>query len=339
MPSKDRAEPSAFGGSRSIAGARLGIKGALVLILAAGSFGCGEDSGAPQCIFNETRQCTDGMGSGVQVCSAERAWGACALGEQGNAGSSPSGGQQPPDDSDSTPAEPEPPSCFEGGDIRGIGCGTGQVQCCAGSVCVNIGASSGCAATCSAGADCASGCCIPLTDASASVCTAASECTPVDPEAQTPTTPPTFAESYELTRVDRIARNHYRARSGTTELVIETRLCLALTLLDDGLLARRDSLEEFKLYIDNTSGDVCDVADIYVAAPSLGTYDLTSIEHLDTDVYRADSGGVGMVIETQLCLALPVYDRGILVWDVLGSQLLIENFSGDVCDVVAVYGN
>lgn len=150
--------------------------------------------------------------------------------------------------------------------------------------------------------------------------------------------PPAFAEAYDLTRIDRAASNYYKALSGTTELVVETQLCFALTLFDDGLLAREDG-GNFKLYIDNGSGDVCDVTNIYIAAPGFGTYELTGIDHLGTNLYRAQSGAAGLVIETQLCLALSVFDDGILVWDFLNSQLFIDNFSGDVCDVVNVYSD
>jgi hypothetical protein len=199
-----------------------------------------------------------------------------------------------------------------------------------------MGGVTACAATCSTGPECASGCCALLSDSSASVCTGAAICQQEGPSSPTPTPPTVPAETYELTNVDRVASNLYKADSGSTQLIIETSLCLALTLRDDGLLVRSDS-GGFQLFIDNSSGDVCDVRDIYAAAPEFGTYDLIGVQHVATDIYKAQSGLVDIIVETQLCLELPAFNDGVLIWDALGSQLLIEGPSGGTCDVVNVY--
>ncbi len=67
---------------------------------------------------------------------------------------------------------------------------------------------------------------------------------------------------------------------------------------------------------------------------TFGTYDLWNIDRIDTNLYQARTVGADLLIETRLCLALTLLDDGILTWrGVAGSELSIDNFSGDVCNV------
>jgi hypothetical protein len=238
---------------------------------------------------------------------------------------------------------PNDQTCFNGGDIGGIGCGTGDVQCCVGSLCVEVAGSTVCAALCSAAADCASNCCVALTNGSASICAGSSNCQPIQPSDPPPTEPfpttaPLPAETYNLSRIDRVGSNIYKADSGGTALVIETRICLALTLRNDGLLLKGDD-GSYQMFIDNGSGDVCDVADIYVSTTSFGTFDVFGLQSVVTDMFRAQSGLANLFIETQFCYEYPAYDDGVLLWQGVGSQLIIQGLSDAVCDVVNVYSN
>jgi hypothetical protein len=153
-----------------------------------------------------------------------------------------------------------------------------------------------------------------------------------------PTSPAPPAETYNLSRIDRVGSNIYKANSGATSLMIETRLCLALTLRDDGLLIKGND-GEYQLFIDNSSGDVCDVAEIYASTTSFGTFELFGLQSAVTDVFRAQSGLASLIIETQFCYEYPAYDDAVLVWQGVGSQLIIEGLSDAVCDVVNVYSN
>jgi hypothetical protein len=229
---------------------------------------CGSDDDEGSCVPNETQSCGDG--SRVSTCSAQRTWGPCV-----------SSGRQP-DDSTETSSAPTPPAvpsttgsaaptpapsagqCFDGGDLESLGCAVDDIECCAGSTCVEQLSTglSYCAALCTTGGDCASGCCAALVDGSASVCSGPESCggtsTP-QPGTAAPIVLP-FG-SYALTQINRLDLNLYEARSGLATLLIETRLCLVLTLLDDGILDWQGSFGS-TLFFDTFSGDVCDVNEV-----------------------------------------------------------------------------
>ncbi len=315
-------------------------KGGRIAVIGLALVACGDADTNNACVPNETRPCFTGSAQGVQVCSFQRSWGSCdtgaptGMGTGGTSdGTSGAGGSSTP-----PPPRPDPStqSCFMGGDVASVGCGELDIRCCTGSLCVDFGGVTACAATCSAVTDCASGCCATLSDASASICSAADTCQTPLPDDLRPAPLPDSAVTYELSNIDRVGSNLYKAVSGSTQLLIETRLCLALTLRDDGLLVESDT-GTTQLYIDNSSGDVCDVATVYAAAPPFGTYELIGIQNEATDIYRAQSGLVDVIVETQLCFAYPGFANGVLVWEFVGAQLLIDDFSETACDVVNVY--
>lgn len=346
------------------AAALVGIFGVAVLVA------CGDAEPSASCVPNETQSCTVGAQSGSQVCLPAGVWGGCdvvnsertstasessdsdrespnvATTEQSDAPvpRKPTGAEstdtdpvspntdiEPPDTNPPPPPAPpgdEAPTCFDGGDIESVGCGDAGIECCAGSVCIDNAELNICAATCLSGSDCVSGCCTALAGASAAVCAAAENCLPP---------PPPPGETFELTGVERSATDLYSARSGANDLYIETRSCSESASSDDGLLIIEDAGDS-RLFIEGSG--ICDVTDLYFADTPFGTYDLTRVDRAASNVYRAQIGGSNLVIETRLCLALTLpLDKGILIWQGIGSQLFFDNGSGDVCDAADVYVN
>jgi hypothetical protein len=136
--------------------------------------------------------------------------------------------------------------------------------------------------------------------------------------------------------IERLDSQLYRARTSTADLYIETRSCFEFPGVGGGAIVRQAS-GAVQLIIEGAGA--CDVTDLYFSDPPFGTYTLSRIDRVNSNLYRAESGAAKVFIETRLCLALTLLDDGLLAWQGIGSQVFIDNSSGDVCDVVEVYVN
>lgn len=172
---------------------------------------------------------TGAGGSATQTASAgtggSGSGGSAASGGSGGAGGSPAtGGSAEASGNAGAGGSAALGTCLSAGTLN---CST-ITPCCACAMCVTDSTNVGCAALCTDGSQCNSGCCVTLSDGSASVCASTDACGAA-PQ-------PAPAQTYTLSAIDRVATNFYKARSGATELVIKTSLCLALTTRNDGLL-------------------------------------------------------------------------------------------------------